>query len=197
MCKEAERKTDNKRRHPSQIANNAWDNGHVPTFLTALCELLMCSDPWPQGAGAESETIIKNRADVWSRNLGFENWIEAYHGLWSDECKGSDKSAEKCCQPTTRGAEAIPVQDRNTKIMRAIYDSEIDVSVASQWDGGYRLKVGNGCMEPFIVKGEAISDTSCADKYSQMVNDIAELAIENYPDSTFAKRCASGEFESA
>ena len=41
------------------------------TFLKTLCELLMCSDPWP--SSPESETEIKHKADVMARNLGFSD----------------------------------------------------------------------------------------------------------------------------
>ncbi len=72
--------TGSARPQPKEIAQRAWDNGHVPTFLKALCELLMCSDPWP--ASPESEAEIKHKADVMACKLGFSDWIEAYHGLW-------------------------------------------------------------------------------------------------------------------
>jgi hypothetical protein len=64
---------------PQEKATRAIDNGHVPTFLKALCELLMCSAPWP--CSKESETELKAKADVMARNLGFTDWVEAYHGL--------------------------------------------------------------------------------------------------------------------
>jgi hypothetical protein len=64
---------------PKEIAQRAWDNGHVPTFLKALCELIMCADPWP--ASADSEIEVKTKADEMARKLGFSDWVEAYHGL--------------------------------------------------------------------------------------------------------------------
>lgn len=64
---------------PKEIAQSAWDNGHVPTFLKALCELLMCADPWP--ASPDSEIEVKTKADEMARKLGFSDWVEAYHGL--------------------------------------------------------------------------------------------------------------------
>jgi hypothetical protein len=64
---------------PKEIAQRAWDNGHVPTFLKALCELLMCADPWP--ASPDSEIEVKAKADEMARKLGFSDWVEAYHGL--------------------------------------------------------------------------------------------------------------------
>lgn len=67
------------RKHPREIATTAFDNGHVPVFLTALCELLMCSDPTP--LTPEKDKDIKHAADVMARKLGFTGWIEAYHGL--------------------------------------------------------------------------------------------------------------------
>jgi hypothetical protein len=66
-------------RNPKEIAQRAWDNGHVPTFLKALCELLMCADPWPASPGSEIE--VKAKADEMARKLGFSDWVEAYHGL--------------------------------------------------------------------------------------------------------------------
>lgn len=62
-----------------EIAQRARDNGHVPTFLTALCELLMCSDPSP--LSPERDTEIKHTADIMARQLGFTDWVHAYHGL--------------------------------------------------------------------------------------------------------------------
>lgn len=67
------------RKHTKQIAQAAWDNGHVPLFLTALCELLMCADPTP--LSKEQDAWIKRKADAQARALGFSDWVEAYHGL--------------------------------------------------------------------------------------------------------------------
>jgi len=64
---------------PYEIGRMAKDNGHVPTFLTALCELLMCADPSPLSPLRDAE--IKHGADMMARKLGFSNWVEAYHGL--------------------------------------------------------------------------------------------------------------------
>ena len=67
------------RKQPKEIADTAWDNGHVPVFLPALCELLMVSDPYP--LDSKNEEIVKKQADYLSKKLGFTGWIEAYHGL--------------------------------------------------------------------------------------------------------------------
>lgn len=77
---------DKKRPTPEEISTRAWDNGHIPTYTKALCELLMCADPYP--ASKESEIIVKNKADAMARKLGFTDWVEAYHGL----CWGREQS---------------------------------------------------------------------------------------------------------
>ena len=64
---------------PQDKAAAAWRNGFVPTFLKALCELLMCSDPWP--ASPESDRIVKGEANFLAVTMGFDDWVEAYHGL--------------------------------------------------------------------------------------------------------------------
>jgi hypothetical protein len=79
------------RPHPVDIARAARDRGHVPNFLAALCELLMCSDPYP--ASEESRKEIVKTADIMSRQLGFTDWVEAYHGLCHT------KSAEGSAKP--------------------------------------------------------------------------------------------------
>ena len=66
---------------PEDIAQTARDNGYIPTFLTELCKLIMCSDPWP--ADGENEKIVKSKADIMAKRLGFSDWVEAYHGLTS------------------------------------------------------------------------------------------------------------------
>jgi len=67
------------RKHAKEIAQTAFDNGHVPIFLAALCEFLMCSDPTP--VSPECDAAVKHGADIMARRLGFSDWVEAYHGL--------------------------------------------------------------------------------------------------------------------
>lgn len=92
-----------KRAQPKQIAQTAMDNGHVPVFLTALCELLMCSDPWP--ASQQSEEAVKHGVNVMASKLGFSDWVEAYHGL----CQPTDGVKERC--PYCRGNGQMQVLD--------------------------------------------------------------------------------------
>lgn len=42
-------------------------------------EVLMCADPWPYGQ--EAEEILKDFANMEALNHGYDNWIEAYHGI--------------------------------------------------------------------------------------------------------------------
>lgn len=67
------------RKTPKEIAQAAYDNGHVPVFLSALCTLLMCADPSP--LSPRQDEAIKRRANIMAIELGFSDWVEAYHGL--------------------------------------------------------------------------------------------------------------------
>lgn len=69
----------NDRKQPKEIAQAAYDNGHVPTFLAALCALIMCADPTP--LTPEQDEAIRRGADSMAQKLGFADWVEAYHGL--------------------------------------------------------------------------------------------------------------------
>lgn len=68
-------------------------NGHVPTFLKALCELLMCSDPWP--ASPASEIEVKSKADEMARELGFSDWVDAYLGSASPSVRQIISAGER------------------------------------------------------------------------------------------------------
>lgn len=48
--------------------------------LNALCELLMCSDPWPVETPGNRE-IVTAFADAQASALGYADWIDAYHQL--------------------------------------------------------------------------------------------------------------------
>ncbi len=40
--------------------------------------LMMCSDPWPDSVPKDH---LEDLADNESRERGYDNWIEAYHGF--------------------------------------------------------------------------------------------------------------------
>lgn len=75
---ELEREMDT-RKTPKEIAQTAYDNGHVPTFLAALCTLIMCADPTP--LSPEQDEAIRRGANSMAQKIGFTDWVEAYHGL--------------------------------------------------------------------------------------------------------------------
>jgi hypothetical protein len=67
------------KKSPKEIAQIAHDNGNVTIFLAALCELIMCADPTP--LSQDKDAAIKHKANVMAKELGFSDWVEAYHGL--------------------------------------------------------------------------------------------------------------------
>jgi len=79
------------------------------------------------------------------------------------------------------------------KRLQALYDSEINFSIASFWDAGFECKLGddtNGFVEKFWV--DTIEEAICG-----LVND----AKEKYPKSKFStgllwncKYCGENEF---
>lgn len=51
--------------------------------LRDFLDLMMCSDPWPiSGKGGEAaQKRLEEFADAASRDLGYDDWIDAYHKL--------------------------------------------------------------------------------------------------------------------
>lgn len=45
----------------------------------AFLDLLMCSDPWP--CGMENEKTLKDLADRKAKEMGYTDWIDAYHQI--------------------------------------------------------------------------------------------------------------------
>jgi hypothetical protein len=63
-------------------------------------------------------------------------------------------------------------------VMQHIYDSEINVSVSSFWDGGFEWKIGDD-MNGFKAEG-------VAEDWDSTVYEMAEAISLRYPDSVFA-----------
>ena len=64
--------------------------------------------------------------------------------------------------------------------LKRLYDSEINVSITSFWDGGFQVALGdhtNGYQRP--------DWDSC--EVEQIVDAIRELARKHYPNSTYVK----------
>ena len=56
--------------------------------LQALCTLLMCDDP--TNLTPDAREAIEKYADKESREMGFDNWIDAYH--WTPDSQANDQS---------------------------------------------------------------------------------------------------------
>ncbi len=63
-------------------------------------------------------------------------------------------------------------------IMQELYDSEINVSISTFWDGGYDLKLGDD-MNGFRAEGNV-------DFWEQIEPWFTQKALEHWPDSDFA-----------
>lgn len=65
-------------------------------------------------------------------------------------------------------------------VLQALYDSEINFSISTLWDGGFDVKLGDE------VSGiKAIANCGSMEAADQWLKD---KAIELYPESDFAKR---------
>lgn len=67
--------------------------------------------------------------------------------------------------------------------LQAIYDSEINIGMSWNWDGGIEVRLGNGLYnhEKNWVEKDNVKTVEEAIKWFEA------KAIEVYPDSTFAK----------
>jgi hypothetical protein len=77
-------------------------------------------------------------------------------------------------------------------ILQDMYDSEINFSIVTFWDGGFYIKLGDD-MNGFDAKGNAKD-------FASAVEWLRVQAIEKYPDSIFAnayRAPVSGSGESA
>lgn len=64
-------------------------------------------------------------------------------------------------------------------VLQDLYDSEINVSISTFWDGGYQVKLGddmNGFKASWTIE-----------RWGQVEPWLIEQAIEHYPSSMFAK----------
>ena len=71
--------------------------------------------------------------------------------------------------------------------MQGLYDSEINISIESFWDGGYVARFGdemNGYSE----------EKSCFATIDECMDWLTTKAVELYPESQYAKKFKSGIF---
>jgi hypothetical protein len=61
--------------------------GVEPSALRAILDWRMCSDPWPGG----DMHVVDEWLDAQSRDLGYSDWLDAYHTLQSLSAASSPK----------------------------------------------------------------------------------------------------------
>ena len=83
---------------------------------------------------------------------------------------------------------------KTVEILKALYDSEISVSLSWFWDGGYDVKVYP--LGPYSGLGEYKYESNF-DTIEECVGWLAETVVENDLESEFAKRFNAGEFTNA
>ena len=70
--------------------------------------------------------------------------------------------------------------DKAGEILQDLYDSEINFSIVTFWDDGFRVKLGDE-LNGFVASGRA-------DALANAVEWLRVRAIEKFPDSVFAKK---------
>ena len=73
-------------------------------------------------------------------------------------------------------------QDNSRELLLALqdlYDSEINYSIETFWDGGFTVKLGDE-MNGFVSSGSF-------DTFNECVYWLADESIKMFPNSTFAK----------
>ena len=82
-----------------------------------------------------------------------------------------------------------------SKVLQAIYDSEINVSISWLWDEGVEAKVFGGMISPwkFTRKFQNRNHSAICDA----VQWVVERILEHDPDSGFAVRFRRGELDGA
>lgn len=65
-------------------------------------------------------------------------------------------------------------------LIQALYDSEINFSISSNWDGGFRIKLGGG----YDFDGPFKEESHCEDA-SGIAVCLITMALKHYPNSSF------------
>lgn len=64
--------------------------------------------------------------------------------------------------------------------IRNIYESEINFSICTFWDGGYTVRLGD-CTNGFI------DEAPCNVTFQDAVEELIYMVLKHYPNSTYAK----------
>lgn len=73
------------------------------------------------------------------------------------------------------------------KVLRDLYDSEINYSISSFWDGGYVVKLGDE-MNGWLA------ETMTGDSWSEIAAWLKKTAIKHFPQSEFADKYRRGRY---
>lgn len=68
------------------------------------------------------------------------------------------------------------------EVMAALYDSEINCGMASFWDAGFEVWLGDD------VNGKKATQGFYPREFAEAGKWLHEAALEHYPDSEYAKR---------
>jgi len=66
------------------------------------------------------------------------------------------------------------------RVLRDLYDSEINVSISSDWDCGHRVQLGD-MRNGFKVSASFIDSPDVA-------SELIRMTMEHYPESDFSKK---------
>jgi hypothetical protein len=69
--------------------------------------------------------------------------------------------------------------DLATSTLQGLYESEVNYTVSAFWGCGFRWKLGDG-LNGFVAEGSAAT-------FDQAVSNLAQAAIEHFPESAFAR----------
>ena len=75
------------------------------------------------------------------------------------------------------------------EILQALYDSEINFTIGTFWDGGFDWKLGD------LMNG--FKDQGCSDTFEKAVGELKAAAISHYPDSEFTKKSRCDRLQNA
>lgn len=73
--------------------------------------------------------------------------------------------------------------------LQALYDSEINVSISTLWDGG----VDFALISPIEYDDSTKEDWHNVASYAALADALHELALKTYPESDFARKHGNGK----
>jgi len=89
-------------------------------------------------------------------------------------------SNEETVKPPQVGGSAL---NDGLGVFLDLYDSEINFTISTFWDSGYKAKLGDE-MNGFK------DESDCLNNIQDVVRELTRMAIQQYPDSTFAGKYA-------